>query len=150
MRKPPLSVTAITLLMESSRLFREDFRRRAQHLALTQAQTSAIACLARQPGLTQAELAERLEVRPVTVTQQLDRLQKAGWIRREAHENDRRAQRVYLTEQADPILADVWKIAEAARKDALRGLSSDEQTTLERLLAVVKANLLESASGARR
>lgn len=136
---PPIS--AITLLMETSRLFREDFRRRALHLQLTQPQVQALGCLARNPGLTQSVLAEKLEVHPVTVTQLIDRLQKAGWVRREAHENDRRAVRLYLTDQADPILAEVWRVVEAARRDALRGLSKADQQTFERLLATVKSNL---------
>lgn len=150
MSTPPPPVTAFTLLMETGRLFRERFRRQAQHLQLTQPQTTALACLARYPGMTQSELAERLEVHPVTVTQQIDRLQKAGWVRRETHEHDRRAVRLFLTDEADPVLAEVWKLAEAARLDALRGLSADEQDTLLRLLTQVKANLLDTSPGARR
>ena len=143
---PPIS--AITLLMETSRLFRGEFRRRAAHLQLTQPQVLALSCLARQPGLTQSVLADKLEVHPVTVTQLIDRLQKAGWVRRETHENDRRAVRLYLTDEADPILAEVWQVAESARRDALRGLSEADQKTFERLLALVKSNLTSGDAAA--
>ena len=139
--------SSINLLMEVGRLFREDFRRRAQHLKLTHAQTSALGFLAGQPGLTQTALAERLEVHPVTVTQMVDRLSKAGWVRRQTHEDDRRALRLYITERADPILSEASSIAAQARENALRGLSATDRATLESLLARVKGNLSEMSDG---
>src|SRR3546814_5346484 len=93
-------------------MLRADFRRRAEHLKLTQAQVSALASLAKHPGISQVVLAEKLEVHPVTVTQLIDRLQRAGWVKREVHEDDRRAFRLFLTDQADPILSEVWRSEE--------------------------------------
>ncbi len=136
---PP--ATASSLLLEVGRLLRADFRRRAQHLKLTQSQTMALACLAREPGISQVGLAERLEVHPVTITQLVDRLQRAGWVRREVHEDDRRAFRLFLTDKADPILSEVWKIAAQAREHALSGLSKTDRAQLDALLGHMKGNL---------
>ncbi|MEQ1440113.1 MarR family transcriptional regulator [Fontimonas sp. SYSU GA230001] len=146
-RLPP--VTIGSLVLDVGRLIRQDFRRRAQHLGLTQAQWSAIAQLHREPGLTQAALAERLEVHPVTVTQLLDRMEKAGWIRRTAHATDRRAQCVHLTESTEPVLAELARLAAQTRERALRGLSEGERRQFEQLLARVKNNLSSADADAQ-
>jgi MarR family transcriptional regulator for hemolysin len=143
MSKPPHDTTT-SLLLEAGRLVREAFRRRAQHLGLTQSQARALAWIAKQPGITQIGLAEKLEVHPVTVTQLIDRLQRAGWVRRETHEDDRRAFRLLTTDQAEPILDELWKIADAARAYALRGMSAAEQKQLDQFLLRIKRNLVDS------
>lgn len=143
-RLPP--VTVGSLVIDVGRLIRQDFKRRAQHLGLTQAQWSAISHLHRDPGLTQAALAERLEVHPVTVTQLLDRMEKAGWIRREAHATDRRAQCVHLTESTEPVLAELGRLAGQTREHALHGLNESERRQFEALLARVKNNLSATAA----
>ncbi|MGH8445075.1 MAG: MarR family winged helix-turn-helix transcriptional regulator [Solimonas sp.] len=150
MTTPPPPNSTSSLLLEVGRLYREDFRRRAQHLKLTQSQTMALAALAKQPGLTQIALADKLEVHPVTVTQLIDRLQRAGWVRREVHEDDRRAFRLFVTDQADPILSELWKIAAEAREHAFGGLSAAERKQLDLLLNRVKSNLAgPDAAGSR-
>ncbi|NKF22057.1 MarR family winged helix-turn-helix transcriptional regulator [Solimonas marina] len=142
MKAPPPPTTTSSMLMEVGRLIREDFRRRAEHLKLTQSQTLALAHLHKNPGISQVTLAERLEVHPVTITQLVDRLQRAGWVRREVHEDDRRAFRLYVTDKADPILEEVWKIAAQAREHALSGLSRTERDQLDSLLGRMKNNLV--------
>ncbi|NGY04943.1 MarR family winged helix-turn-helix transcriptional regulator [Solimonas terrae] len=149
MKTPPPPTTTSSLLMEVGRLLRADFGRRAEHLKLTQAQMSALARLSKQPGISQVALAEMLEVHPVTVTQLIDRLQRAGWVRREVHEDDRRAFRLFLTDKADPILSEVWKIAAQAREHALSGLSKAERDQLDSLLTRMKLNLAGDCSSGR-
>ncbi|MDD3764421.1 MAG: MarR family transcriptional regulator [Nevskiales bacterium] len=141
MSTPPKSLTFGSLVLDVGRLIRQDFRRRAQHLGLTQPQWSALAQLHYHPGLTQAALAERLDVHPVTVTQLLERLNKAGWIRREPHEQDRRALRVFLTASAEPLIAELARLGQQTRARAFDGLSTAEREQLETLLLRVKANL---------
>lgn len=149
MSAPVLSQQTVgSLVLDLSRLIRQDFRRRAQHLGLTQPQWSALAQLHREPGLTQTALAERLEVHPVTVTQLLDRLEKAGWVRREAHATDRRAQCVYLTDATQPMLAELGRLAAQTRERALEGLSARERTQLEQLLSRMKNNLQKTDDAA--
>lgn len=136
---PPVTVTS--LLMEVSRLVRARFREQAQDWELTQPQWLALAHLNKTPGLTQSELAERLEVSKVTVTQLVDRLEKSGWLRREAHESDRRATRLQLTAKAEPVTAELWRVGAVVRGQALAGFSASEREQLESLLQRVKTNL---------
>ncbi|AKH67737.1 transcriptional regulator [Spongiibacter sp. IMCC21906] len=141
MKKTIAEKNSISLLIETARLVREDFRRRAQHLNLTQPQWRLLLILSREPGMNQAKLASWLEVHPVTVTQSVDRLVKAGWLRRERQENDRRAVSLFLTEQAEPILADLTEIAEHTRKVALAGFSAAERKQVEDMLERIKQNI---------
>lgn len=134
-----------TLIFEVGRLIRQAFRRKAQHVGLTQSQWSAVAHLYREPGLTQSMLAERLDVHPVTVTQLLERLSKAGWVRRECHEHDRRAMRVFLTDKAEPIITELNRLSVETRELAMAGLSEQEREQLETLLGRIKTNLLDAA-----
>ncbi|TJY64705.1 MarR family transcriptional regulator [Sinimarinibacterium sp. CAU 1509] len=136
--------TISSLILETGRLIRQDFRRRAQAHGLTQAQWSALAQLHREPGMTQTTLAERLEVHPVTVTQLLERLVKAGWVRREAHEQDRRAMRVYLDTKAEPLIAELTRLGTETRERALAGITPQQRQQLEALLSQIKSNLCDA------
>ena len=138
--------TAPQVLSEAARLVREDFRRRAAHLNLTQPQWRTLLILSREPGINQAALAEKLEVHPVTVTQSVDRLVKAGWVRRERQETDRRAQRLFLNERAEPILEELNHIAGQTRQIAMAGFSAAECVQLETMLMRVKQNLCATVS----
>lgn len=144
MSKADVNPRVLPLLSETARLIREDFRRRAQHLGLTQPQWLVLMHLSRTPGLKQATLASKLEVHPVTVTQIIERLMAAGWVRRERQKNDRRAVSLYLTDAAEPVLAELNSIAALTREDALAGLNSKQRTELERLLLHIKGNLSSS------
>ncbi len=97
--------TADTLLHEGRRLL--------QPLGLTVAQYNVLTVLALAPdgaGLSQRELSDELVVDRSNVTGLLDRMAKAGWVRRADDDDDRRIYRVRLTpegrrlwEKADPL-----------------------------------------------
>jgi DNA-binding MarR family transcriptional regulator len=137
-----------SLFIDVARLFRAEFRRRAEHIGLTQPQWQAIATLARAPGLSQAALAERLEVHPVTVTALIDRLETSGWVRRDNDAGDRRAFRLFLTDKAEPVTSEMWRLGSEARDHALDGLNKAERAQLEALLVRVKNNLSSVEAGA--
>lgn len=129
------------LLSDVARLLRRDFDRRAQQLGLTRAQWSVLARLSRKQGVKQTELAETLEVQPITLARQLDRLEAGGWVRRCADPDDRRARRLYLTEQAGPTLEELHRLGRETRAVALAGLDRTTRDTLRAALARMKVNL---------
>jgi DNA-binding MarR family transcriptional regulator len=104
--------------------------------------------LIRAPGLNQRQLAERLEVHPVTINQIVDRLVLAGWIRREPCPQDRRAVRLHLTEASGPMMVELNRVAESVRATSLVGISDSERRQLAGLLARIKANFSESPATA--
>jgi MarR family transcriptional regulator, transcriptional regulator for hemolysin len=136
------------LMVEVARLLRRNFNRRAQGLGLTQAQWQALAHLSRRQGINQACLADLLEVQPITLTRLIDRLAVAGWVERRPDPADRRAQRLYLTARAEPLLEDMRGLASATREEALAGLGDAERRQLIDALQIVKGNLVR-AEGSR-
>ena len=131
------------LVNDVARLFgrRFDQNGRARRVGLTRAQCRTLGYLARNEGINQAGLADLLEIRPMTLVRQIDRMEEAGWIERRADPADRRARRLYLTAKARPILGRIWNIANETRDEALARLSPNEAEQLIDLLHRVHATL---------
>jgi MarR family transcriptional regulator, transcriptional regulator for hemolysin len=129
------------LMQDVARLMRRDFNRRVQDLELTQAQWRALSLMWRQPGMRQCDLAETLEMQPISVARLIDRLQAAGWVERKADPKDRRASRLYLTERSEPILTKLRKNGADVRAAALAGVSDKERQLLVDILTRMRANM---------
>jgi DNA-binding MarR family transcriptional regulator len=129
------------LLNDVTLLFRKHFDRRAVKFGLTRAQWRATKMLYHREGLRQTELAEWLEMEPIAVGRVIDRLQAAGFVERRADPRDRRAWRLYITERARVIVGDMELIARDLRKDATRGIGSDELGAALGVISRIKENL---------
>lgn len=136
------------LLADVSRLLRRDFDRRVRSLDMTQAQWRALAHLSRDEGINQAALAERLEVKPITIARLIDRMQAAGWVRREADARDRRASLLFLTPKAKPILDEMYARADEAVVALMRGIPVAARRQLLSALEQMKRNLIEAEPAA--
>jgi DNA-binding MarR family transcriptional regulator len=136
------------ILNDVARLLRTAFDRRVKSLGLTRSQWWVLNHLYRNDGITQSELADILEVERATLGRLLDRLETKGWVRREGHAADRRAKRVFLTEEVEPALKAMRAAAAELRRDALSGLSTEDQSRFVDALLAVKANLSRSDNGA--
>ena len=130
------------LIHEVARLMRRSFDRRVQSLGLTQAQWRTLVHLSRSEGMNQATLAEILEIRPITLTRLLDKLQESGWIERRQDPVDRRSYRLYLTAQAQPLLTELEAASVATRAEATIGMNAATRRELIDLLCTMKENLL--------
>jgi DNA-binding MarR family transcriptional regulator len=135
---------------ETALALRRAFDRRAATLGVTRAQWRALARLSREDGMRQVELADALDVEPITLCRMVDRLQEAGLVERRADEKDRRAWRIHLTPAAGPILERLRALAEDFLADALEGVSVAEQISTRNILARVRANVAAGAAGKRR
>jgi DNA-binding MarR family transcriptional regulator len=136
------------LMYEVSRLLRRELDRRLKPLGLTQVQWRALAMLSRREGINQATLAEDLEVRPITLGRLVDRLEASGWVERRSDPHDRRACRLYLTPQVQPLLTQIRSQAREVRKAALSGLEPEARAILMNALCGIKQNLSGDACGA--
>jgi MarR family transcriptional regulator, transcriptional regulator for hemolysin len=134
------------LVTDVARLFGRRFSHHGKRLGLTRAQCRTLGYLARNEGINQAGLADVLEIRPMTLVRQVDRMEEAGWIERRADPSDRRARRLYLTDKARPILGRIWSVANETRDEALAGLSPAEGDQLIDLLSRVHSTLSERES----
>ena len=135
------------LVHDVARLLRTTFDRRVKEMGLTRSQWWVLNHLYRHDGMTQAELADQLEVERPTLGRLLDRLETNGWVRREACDADRRAKRIFLTDEVGPSMREMRSIAADLRADALWGLAADEQEEFVDTLLAVKANLVRLANG---
>ena len=120
---------------------RRDFDRRATALGTTRAQWRVLARLARQGGLRQVDLADALDVEPITLCRMVDRLEEAGLVERRKDEKDRRAWRIHLTEKAGEVIQELQALSAEFYADALEGISEAEQTVVADVLARIRHNL---------
>ena len=97
----------LTDIVTLARLIRTEADRRARTHGMTRAQWTILTKLERQPGILQKELAEILEVEPITVARLIDRLEARGMVERRADPGDRRCWRLHLTEAAQPLLGEI-------------------------------------------
>lgn len=135
------------VLSDVARLIRTVFDRRVRDIGLTRAQWLVLTRLYRRPGASQTELADMLEIDRASAGRMIDRMQKNGWVERRADSEDRRINRLYLTEDARRAHKDMWAIAETTVDDALAPLSAAERAQFTRLAARVKGQL-QSMAGA--
>ena len=131
------------LVTDIARLMTTQYNRIMKPTGLTRAQWRVIIQLKRRDGQTQSELAHLLDMGKVSVGGLIDRLEESQWIERKADPDDRRVNRVYLTNKAHEIDDEMTKTGFTLIDQTLRNLSADERETLINLLIAVKQNLLE-------
>jgi MarR family transcriptional regulator for hemolysin len=131
-------------LHNTARAWRQALDRRLKSLGVSQASwmTITAAAKARSP-LSQSELAERLAVEGATMVSMVDRLVKAGLVRREPSTTDRRIKHVVLTEAGNRLYGKVRTEAAAVRKELLAAMEPNQLLAatelLEKLQGIVEA-----------
>jgi MarR family transcriptional regulator for hemolysin len=130
------------LLADASRLIRKLADRRLGTIGLTRAQWQALANLRRMGPMTQAALAEVMEVETATIARLIDRLEAAGWIERRAEAQDRRVKLVTMTEKAAAIMDEMGVIGQKLRDDMLVDLSPSELDGMIDTLTKIKSRLI--------
>lgn len=131
------------LMADASRLFRRAFDAEARSIGITGQQWRVLATLARQPGSKQGQVAEWIEVEPITLSRMIDRLQDAGMVERRADPADRRAWCLYLTDQAIPLVEDMRAIANRLLEVALDGFSPVEMASFANFIDRFRSNLAQ-------
>src|SRR5256885_13834764 len=130
------------LVHDVARLFGRRFNQRALlFLGHTGAKCKGLGSLAQNEGINQAGLADLLEIKPMTLVRQIDRMEEDGWIERQPQPGDRRARRLVLTDKARPILARILDLSNEVRAESFAGLSKDDGKQLIELLRRVHGNL---------
>lgn len=144
---PDPSMQTLGFLMHDvARMHRKRFeqRARAAQLELTRALYSVLAHLARHEGCNQTFLAQVLEVEPITLMKQLDRLEELALIERRAAPADRRTRHLYLTPAARPLLDRIHELSTEVREEALAGIDPADRRRLVEILQAMKLNLAGS------
>lgn len=129
------------LLGDAAKLLRRAFDERARIIEVTTPQWRVLALLKRFDGRTQVNLADMLDVEPITLGRIIDRLQSAGLVERRADVSDRRTWRLHLTAEGERKIEALRPTALALFKDALAGLDPAERLKLEAMLNIIRSNL---------
>jgi MarR family transcriptional regulator for hemolysin len=130
------------LLHDIARLYGKRFEQLARQHGLTRAQWRAVAYISKNEGMNQAYLADLLEIEPISLVRMLDRLEQRHLIERRQDPGDRRAWRLFLKEDARPLLDAISPLGETTRSEALDGLDDEARRRLMETLIHMKSNLL--------
>lgn len=137
----PNSPDLVFLLHDIARQLRVAGDRRARAHGMTRAQWVILWWLERQPGLSQKELAELMDVEPISVARLVDRLAIRGMVERRDDPSDRRIWRLHLLPPAVPVLDHMRGVRDEFQGTLAAGLSADTLATVGSALAIMKTNI---------
>jgi MarR family transcriptional regulator, transcriptional regulator for hemolysin len=141
MSTPSPSREIAVSIVDVARMLRTYADQRARQFGISRAQWTVLMRLDRSEGLNQSELADLLDLQPISVTRLLDRLAESGLIERRPDPNDRRANRLYLTPAARPLLKQLTSLGEDVMQIVLQSVDESAQEQLLRNLDTMKNNL---------
>jgi DNA-binding MarR family transcriptional regulator len=113
------------------------FRRRIATAGMTPGQFTALRTLIENGDLTQRSLTEIMSSDANTIASLLSRMEKVGWLKRETHERDRRANRLHVTPAGKRKFAAVKPIAADLQESVLNALSQKQRAEFLECLATV-------------
>lgn len=128
-------------LNDVARLFRTLADQRARVLNMTRAQWSVLKRLEMKQGVKQAELADQLDLQPITLARLVDKLARLRLVERRDDPNDRRANRLFLTEEAAPVLERLNGLGETLVGQAFEGFDAFEIAELGKGVERIRTNL---------
>src|SRR5882724_6153982 len=128
-------------LGEVQRMMRAYADRQAARYGITRAQWAVLAKVERTEGLKQSELAEQMEMQPITLTRLIDKLCDNGWIERRGDESDRRVNRLFLRKAARPLLGKLSGLRSELTATALDGINPADAHRLLAQLDLIKENV---------
>jgi MarR family transcriptional regulator for hemolysin len=126
---------------ETAHALRKGFDRHAVGLGVTRAQWKVLFKLTRTPGLRQVELADMLDIEPITLCRIVDRLEEAGLVERTRDPADRRAWRLNVTAQAQPLIEKLRAVAAKLVDEAFAGIDPGDLEIARQVLARVRENV---------
>jgi DNA-binding MarR family transcriptional regulator len=130
---------------ETAHALRKAFDRRAVGLGVTRAQWKVLFRLQRQPGLRQIELADMLDIEPITLSRIVDRLEESGLVERVADPADRRAWRLHVTPQAQPLIEKLRRVADEMIAEAFAGIDAKDIEITRQVLRRARENASRTA-----
>jgi MarR family transcriptional regulator, transcriptional regulator for hemolysin len=128
-------------LGELHRLLRAYADKEAARFGITRAQWAVLAKVERSEGMKQTELAELMEMQPITLTRLIDKLCSAGWIERRSDATDRRVNRLYLRKAGRALLGKMSGLKSELTATALDGINPADAHRLLGQLEQIKENV---------
>jgi MarR family transcriptional regulator for hemolysin len=134
-------------ISDVGRLLRTYADQKARLHGMTRAQWAVLLRLERREGLKQSDLADDLDIQPITLTRLVDRLCDSGLIERRPDPADRRAKRLYLTPAARPLLDRIATQVEELAETVLAGVDPAAVGVMLKQLGLARDNLKQAIAG---
>jgi MarR family transcriptional regulator, transcriptional regulator for hemolysin len=131
----------VAQLVESSRILRNYIDHRAKERGTTRAQWVVLFRLRSQEGLSQVDLADVLELQPISLVRLLDRLVEQGLLERRHDPRDRRANQLFLTEAGRRLVDDLDSLRDAIAVDVLHAIPDEAIATSLKTLQDIKERI---------
>ena len=131
----------VAQLVESSRLLRNYIDHRAKGRGTTRAQWIVLFRLRQQEGLSQVDLADVLELQPISLVRLLDRLVEHGLLERRPDPRDRRANRLFLTPGGRQLVDDLDSLRDSIATDVLQDIPAAAIETSLKTLQDIKERI---------
>jgi MarR family transcriptional regulator, transcriptional regulator for hemolysin len=150
MARGSLDQNFLFTLAELQRLVRAYADKEAARFGITRAQWAVLAKVERNEGMKQSELAEQMEMQPITLTRLIDRLCGNDWIERRGDETDRRVNRLYLLKAGRQLLGKLSGLRSELTANALEGIHPADAHRLMAQLETIKENVrnaIQNTSG---
>ena len=128
---------------ETAHALRRAFDRRAASLGVTRAQWKVLFRLKREPGMKQVELADKLDVEPITLCRIIDRLEESGLVERRRDPTDRRAWQLFLTDASEPISKKLRALGDELIDEAFAGIARSDVEIARSVMSRVRENLAQ-------
>jgi MarR family transcriptional regulator, transcriptional regulator for hemolysin len=128
-------------LGEVQRLVRAYADREAARFGITRAQWAVLAKIERNEGMKQTELAEQMEMQPITLTRLIDKLCDNDWIERRGDDTDRRVNRLFLLKAGRQLLGRMSSLRSELTATALDGINAADSHRLLTQLETIKENV---------
>lgn len=141
MKRKELRREILFEMSDVARAMRTYIDQRARAHGMTRAQWSVLSRIERQEGLNQAELAEVLEIQPISLVRLIDRLCQQGLVERRAHATDRRVNLLHLTGAGRDRLQAMSPLGREISLEAMHGLNDGDVVALLETLVRIKANI---------
>jgi MarR family transcriptional regulator, transcriptional regulator for hemolysin len=140
-KKIPIEREFAFRLNDVARMLRTYADQQVRQFGMTRAQWAVLSRLEVSEGLKQSELADMLDIQPITLTRLVDRMCDNGLIERRADPDDRRAKRLYLTPAARPVMDRLTVLGRSIMADVLQNIDRSELERMNGPLDLMKENL---------
>jgi MarR family transcriptional regulator, transcriptional regulator for hemolysin len=137
----PVDMNFLFTLGELQRLVRAYADKEAARFGITRAQWAVLAKVERNEGMKQTELAEQMEMQPITLTRLIDKLCDNDWIERRGDDTDRRVNRLYLCKAGRQLVAKLSGLRSELTATALDGINPTDAQRLLSQLEMIKENV---------
>jgi DNA-binding MarR family transcriptional regulator len=146
MRKLPDSKREVLFqLSDVARAMRTYVDHCAREHGMTRAQWAVLVRLERNEGMMQAEMAEALDIQPISAARLIDRLCDHGLLERRPHPSDRRANRLYLTQEGRAMLAELAPLGGRIADVVLGSFGDAKIAAFLRQLLEIKDNIRKTS-----